>query len=209
MDKSSVWGSSRFIALLVVLVLHLGVIVLLVMGSRTSTVFASDSPRIELIFLPLPQPEKMRADNARPRRMRAEIAISSEAPALNLPAASAPGSGSSDDFGAGINWAAEAHRAIQAFEIRRDEHVTHATLGLSPWDGWLPPREHVAGERFKTPSGDWIVWLDANCYQVASWHAGAPPQETTQPQTICTANHSTAHSDPPDPAATSKPPRKQ
>jgi hypothetical protein len=185
MAESSVWGSSRYFTLLLVLVIHVAVIALLVMGSRTSIGVASASPPIELMWLPPTKVPSVRIDGAPSPHLHANLSISLTAPELDPSSSSAPAPSAADHGGSGVNWAAEAHRAVQAFEIRRDQQVNHSTLGSSPWDGWLPRRERHAGDRFRTDSGDWIVWINADCYQVASWHAGAPAQDATQTPTIC------------------------
>jgi hypothetical protein len=46
-------------------------------------------------------------------------------------------------------------------------------------------REHHAGDQMKTASGDWIVWINANCYQIASWHSDAPDFGALSSRTIC------------------------
>jgi hypothetical protein len=207
--EPSLWGSSRSITLVVVVALHLALIALLVMGSRTSRVLASTNAPIELIFLPPMNVPKLRIDNGRPRHLSPNLAISVGPPMLNSPFPSAPSSGTNGG-GPGVNWAAEAHRAIKAFEIRRDQPARNATLGSSPWDGWWPPRPHRAGDRFKTESGDWIVWINANCYEVASWHAGAPAHDATPPQTFCIADPGAPTGDASDRTTTNQsPPPKQ
>jgi len=51
-------------------------------------------------------------------------------------------------------------------------------------DNWWPRTQHHAGDRFKTPGGDWIVWINSNCYQVAG---SAPPGNAPAalPETVC------------------------
>jgi hypothetical protein len=83
-----------------------------------------------------------------------------------------------------VNWAAEARRAVEAYEIRRDRPPSNVIAGASR-DEWWPPRGHRAGDRYKTENGDWIVWIDANCYQIASWHPGDPSIGVPPLRTIC------------------------
>jgi hypothetical protein len=113
----------------------------------------------------------------------AERAIALSPPVLDSSSSSAPAS-APDSGGPDINWAAEAHRAVRAFEIRRDQPPSSAIALSSPFDGWSPHKHH-AGEQSRTVSGDWIVWINASCYQVASWHAGAPAIGATPPPTVC------------------------
>jgi hypothetical protein len=185
-DESNFWGARRSITLCLVLALHVALIALLVTGSRTSTTFSSADPPIELMLLPPTEVPKEHPLRARLQHLSADPSIALVPPVLNSPSSSAPASNSgSDGTGGAVNWAAEAHRALRAFEIRRDQPPTSATSVSSVWDDWWPRQKHHAGEQYKTASGDWIVWINANCYQVASWHSGAPVLGETQPPTIC------------------------
>jgi hypothetical protein len=183
MNGANVRGKSRPIILLVVLALHLGVIALLVAASRTGSIAASTEHSIEVMLIPPAKMPKVRAENTRPQRLSTNIAPALAPPVLNSSLDSGPSS-SPDGHGSAVNWAAEAHRALRAFEIRRDRPPSSAISVSNSLDDWWPG-EHHAGDQFKTDSGDWIVWIDANCYQIASWHSnvmGASP-----PRTICPA----------------------
>jgi hypothetical protein len=142
------------------------------------------------MFLPPVKVPTARADGAHLQRVKVDAGISLAPPTVNSPSQAASAGGSHGGT-PGVNWAAEARRAVEAFEIRRDQQVTHATVGLSLWDGWLARQPHHAGEQMRTDSGDWIVWIDSNCYQVAHWHAGAP-QNADPPTTTCVGTGSAA-----------------
>jgi hypothetical protein len=189
MYELTLWDRQRFATLVVVLVLHLAVVALLVMGSRNPSISASTDHPVELMFIPPTKVPTMHAQIARPKHMSAEKAISLAEPRLDSPSVSAPAS-AADSNGPAVNWAAEAHRAVRAFEIRRDQPPNSATALSSPWDGWTPHKHH-AGEQSRTASGDWIVWINASCYQVASWHSGAPAVGATPPPTVCRDESST------------------
>jgi hypothetical protein len=194
MGMSSVWKPSRLIAILAVLVLHLAVIALLLMSARSPVGPVATNPPIEVVFLPPAKAPKMLADIAPPKHLLTDVGVSISPPALDGSSSPAPVA-QAGGGGAGVNWAAEAHRAVKAFEIRRDQNVSHASLGLSPWDGWLPEGVNLAGDKFRTDSGDWIVWINGNCYQVASWQEDAPLLDETGPRTICSsAPHDAADS---------------
>ncbi len=173
--------------LLVVLGLHLGVVAWLLAGSSGSTVGpAAADPPLELVFLPPVKYPQALADIAHPKHVNVSVGISLVPPSLDSDSSSLPAPVSQNGGGgAGVNWTAEARRAVKAFEIRRDEHVIHSALGTSPWDGWPSPGEHHAGDKYRTESGDWVVWIDSNCYQIASWREGTPVRDETPPQTIC------------------------
>jgi hypothetical protein len=191
MDEPNVWRKSRSIILLVVLALHLTLVALLVAESRTLSLAVPAEPSIEVTLIPPVKAPKVRAENIRPERLSTNIAIALAPPALNSSLQSGASS-SPDGHGLAVNWAAEAHRALRAFEIRRDQPPSSAISVSSALDDWWPG-EHHAGDQFKTDSGDWIVWINANCYQIASWHSNA--MGASPPRTICPPQRRTPRDD--------------
>jgi hypothetical protein len=172
------------------LALHLAVFALLMMISPARHPAAPIDSSVEVMVFPPTKVPKVRFENARPQRLNADTAITATLPGLTAPSLSPPSSGT-DGIGSAVNWAAEAHRAVQAVEIRRN-HPANVAISSSPWSDWWP-REHHAGDRFKTDSGDWIVWISANCYQVARWGPGAIG--STPSPTICPSQSKTARDD--------------
>jgi hypothetical protein len=181
MDEANARRKSRPIIFLVVLALHLAVLALLVSASRTLSVGVPAEHSIEVLLIPPTKVPKVRAENTRPERLSTNIAIALAPPVLNSSLQSGASS-SPDGHGSAVNWAAEAHRALRAFEIRRDQPPSSAISVSSSLDDWWPG-EHHAGDQFKTDSGDWIVWINANCYQIASWHSNA--MGASPPRTVC------------------------
>jgi hypothetical protein len=147
---------------------------------------------MELVFLAPLKPPKVLADNNRPRRLANNIAMDISPPVVDG-ATQAGSSSATDGRGSGVNWIAEAHRAVRAFEIRNSQSHNKALSVSSALDerGFA---EHHAGDRSKTESGDWIVWINADCYKIASWHSGAGV-ETVSPQTVCRSKAVPAHGD--------------
>jgi hypothetical protein len=189
MDKPKAWGTSRSISLSVVLALHLAVLALLVMASRRTNYGVSAERAVELVYLPATKFPRVRADTTLSRpRLNTDIAIAMTditVPLAPTEGSSSPGiSSAPEGHGSGVNWAAEAHRAIKAFEIRRDQPPDPAQSVSSAWDEWWP-RQHHAGDQFKTESGDWIVWISNECYQIAVAHSNPAAVSTSTPQTIC------------------------
>lgn len=170
-DESNVWGAPRFITFLMVVAVHLAVLALLTMESRIRTPAGLANDSVELMLFPPAKLSKVRFQDARLQRVNADTAISTTLPGVTAPSLSAPASGTDGD-GSAVNWAAEAHRAVQAFEIRRNHPASVDISGSTSWTDWWP-REHHAGERFKTDSGDWIVWISGSCYQLATAGSGA------------------------------------
>jgi hypothetical protein len=188
--ESSVWTTSRWGAVIAVAVLHLAVVALLLKGNRSPPGFHSAPTAIEVMFLPPLKQPVARAAGAHLPRLKIDMGLSLAPPSLDASWQSAS-AGGSEGGTPGVNWAAEAHRAVKAFEIRRDQQVTHDTLGISLWDSWLARQPHHPGERLRTENGDWVVWIDSDCYQVAHWHAGRP-ENADPPTTTCLGAKKTA-----------------
>lgn len=175
--------TSRPAILLTVLLLHLATLALLVAGSKTLKIAGFVQNAVQLMVIPPVRPPKLRIESPRPQRLSTNIAVALEAPVLNSSSQSAAGS-APDGQGAAVNWEAEAHRAVRAFEIRTHQ-TKNSALSVSSSLDVLGSREHHAGDQMKTANGDWIVWINANCYQIASWHSNAPDVGAMSARTIC------------------------
>ena len=171
----------RPIALFVVLALHLAALALLLAHSRTLNIAGAAEHPLELMVLAPVKPPKVTIENTGPQRLRTNIAIALAPPALNSSSQTGPGS-APDGQGSAVNWAAEAHRAVRAFEIRGHQ-TTNSALSVSSSLDVTGSSEHHAGDKLKTPNGDWIVWISADCYQIASWHSDVPA--FGEPTIIC------------------------
>ena len=188
MRERSSWRAPRWITLIVVIALHAGIIALLVMASAMLRVADSAYHPVELVYLPTVQAPPLRADSGRPQRLRADIslpAVSPVAPPVLTSASPGAPSAGTGSRGAGVDWLAEAHRAIRAYEIRRDQPSENPLSGKSPANDWWPQQGPHAGDQFKTEGGDWIVWINADCYKVASWHSVDPAFNASLPQIVC------------------------
>jgi hypothetical protein len=183
----------RPIVLIVVLALHLAALALLLAASRTLNIAGSTEHPVQLVFVAPIKPPILLADNTRPQRVSTDIAASLAPPSLNSSLQMGPSS-ASDGHGSAVNWIAEAHRAVRAYEIRRDQ-TGNSALSVSSSLDERGSREHHAGDRLKTASGDWIVWINAHCYQVASWHSGAPAFGASSSQPICRSPGAAPHDD--------------
>ena len=191
MDDANPLGKSRPIILFVVLALHLAIVAVLVAASRHLSIGVPTEHSIEVMLIPPAKVPKVRAENTHPERLSTNIAVALAPPAFNSSLQSGAAS-SPDGHGSAVNWAAEAHRALRAFEIRRDQPPSSAISVSSALDDWWPGVHH-AGDQFKTDSGDWIVWINANCYQIASWHSNA--MGASPPRTVCPAQRRTPRDD--------------
>jgi hypothetical protein len=183
---------SRPTVFIVVVVLHFAVLALLFAAFRTPMNVESATQPLQLVFVAPVKPPKVVADNNRPPRLANNIPMAIT-PAAVEAAAQMGTSSAADGHGSGVNWIAEAHRAVRAFEIRNNQ-AHNSALSVSSALDERGFGEHHAGDRSKTESGDWIVWINADCYQVASWHSGASI-ETVSPQTMCRSKAVPAHGD--------------
>ena len=186
MDESIRWGVSRYVALLVVVALHVALIVTLMMRSQTGSLRTSTDDSVALLYLPPVTFPKVRSENARHRRLNGDTAVPIAPPvlvAVPSPSWSPRPASSSDGNGLGIDWAAEARRALQAYEIRNYQPLINNSVSRKPWEdyGW-PQAQHQAGDRFRAANGDWMVWINASCYQLAS---SGPKSYGVLPRTIC------------------------
>jgi hypothetical protein len=187
---SEVWIFERMPAktlrptvLLIVLAIHLATLALLLAHSRTLNIAGADEHPIELMVLPPVRPPNLKVENTRPQHWSTAIAVALAPPALNSSSETGPAS-APDGRGPAVNWVAEAHRAVRAFEIRTHQ-TTNSALSVSSSLDVTGSREHHAGDELKTASGDWIVWISADCYQIASWHSDAPASGAISPRIIC------------------------
>lgn len=169
--------------LFIVTALHVATLALLLAGSRTLNIAGAEQQPVQVIVLAPVKPPPLRLENTRPRRWSTDIAVALAPPALNSSLQTGPGS-APEGRGPAVNWTAEAHRAVRAFEIRTHQ-TGNSALSVSSSLDVSGSREHHPGDELKTASGDWIVWINANCYQIASWHSDAPSFGAVSPRIIC------------------------
>ncbi len=139
---------------------HLGLLAWALLATRTSSVVAASEIPINIVYVPPIQFPRVYAEHTRLEPMRTNVA-EGLAPPLFASSTQSGSEAAADGRGSAVNWAAEAHRAVRAFEIRRDHPRTSAI------------------------SVSMIVWINANCYQVASWDPNAQPLSPDPPPTIC------------------------
>lgn len=196
MGELNQWPASRYATLFVVSIFHAAVLAALLMESGTRGLPGSSADTVQLLYIPPVSFPKVRSDDPLPRRFagRAALSMATPVPASTAssetpaPAASSVGSGS------GVDWTLEARRALNAFEIRQHQPAVNKSVSTLPGEETWPRGPHHAGEQFKTAAGDWIVWIDANCYQVASPGPSPYAPGATLPRTVCRGNRNTARS---------------
>jgi hypothetical protein len=183
MVEPSLRTTSRPTILFIVVALHLAVLALLLQSMRNQKTARLAEHPLQLVYLQPTKTAMVHVDNVRPQQLSTNIAVAVSPLPLN--ASGQAGAGAAPDGrGNAVNWTAEAHRAVRAYEIRRNQGSNRALSVSSSLDA-VGASEHHAGDKFKTESGDWIVWINADCYQVASWHADSTVLDAISPQTIC------------------------
>lgn len=211
MHQSRGWGLSRYVTLCVVLALHCAFFAALMLSARIPQVRSSETDPVELVYLPPARFPKIRAENARPTRIKGDTVAPMEPLLLGSTGSDqAPAAAASDGSGSGVDWKAEARRAVQAFEIRNHEPGSTNSLSGSPAEDWWWPRaRHNAGDQYKTAGGDWIVWINSSCYQIAVAGASAFAPGALLPQTVCPGAPGAPRGEPAKQSAEPKKPHSQ
>jgi hypothetical protein len=142
---------------------------------------------VQLLFIAPQRPPTIRLESPQPTRLRSGVPVSPLPPLITgtaSPTSEASLKSGPVDGGAGIDWAAEKRRALQAFEIRsRQPAANNSVSRASPAEQpWWPA--HRPGDRYKTADGNWIVWIDSSCYQVAT-SSPSTNGSGQEPQTVC------------------------
>jgi hypothetical protein len=174
-----------------VVALHIAILSLALLLRPTPRVVTAGAAPIEIVPIVEAAQPKVHLKYLRRQDLSAHLPISPLPPALAANLQTGTQSSKPGNDGSAVDWTAEAHRAIKAYEIRRDRPPANVIAGATR-DEWWPQRGHHAGERYKTESGDWIVWINSSCYQIAGWHSSDPATNAAPPHTICideNANH--------------------
>jgi hypothetical protein len=211
MHQSRGWGLSRYVTLCVVLALHLAFLAALMLTSRIPGVHSAENDPVELVYLPPASFPKIRAENARPARIKGDRVTPMEPMLLGSTGSEqAPAAAASDGNGSGVDWKAEARRAVQAFEIRNHAPESTNSLSGSPAEDWWWPRSrHNAGDQYKTANGDWVVWINSSCYQIAVAGGSAFAPGAMLPQTVCPGARGAPRGEPAAKSAEAKKPHSQ
>lgn len=149
---------SRFVTFIVVLAFHLAVLAALLTATRMTRGASSAPPQaVQIVYVSPVTLPKVRSASAAPRRPITGLAIEVSLPVLAKAAlgTTPPPATGSDGNGAGVDWAAEARRALRAFEIRSHQPARNNSVTGGPGAAWLR-QVHHGGDRTKTANGDWI-----------------------------------------------------
>jgi hypothetical protein len=122
---------------------------------------------IEVAFLPQATAQRVRTDtSAGPPLDRTRVTPSVEA-ILSLSPELVPAVGT---FGVPIDWVDQAHTVATSIVANTDAHESGVAPDLTtPQKSIFPdPPAHHAGEQHRLDTGEWIVFVSDNCYQISS-----------------------------------------
>ena len=185
MDQPTQWRSSQYLTLMLVLAVHAGLLAWLLRALKAPLTVQASSESIQLMTLSPQTLPKIRVESLRP--WRPVIGAPSFPPPLPGTAPSIPADASlksaSKDGGSGVDWQAEARRALQAFEIRSRQpaNISSVSRTSAAEQPWWPA--HRPGDRYKTADGNWIVWVDSSCYRIAT--SSPSNDDAGLPGTVC------------------------
>jgi hypothetical protein len=174
--------TQRLVILVVVAALHAGLLLLVILGGPTAIPVTDVTPPLVLLLIPPETAPRVRAPIRLPAHLHTDMLQFQAPPVADSPAVPGASTGANSRE-SGVDWSAEAHRAVRAYEIRREEAPTQALSVTAPGDEW-PTRGRRTGVPSRMPNGDWIVWIDANCYQIATGKPRSVADEVP-PETKC------------------------
>jgi hypothetical protein len=163
MNQSQKWGRSRYVAFLVVCLLHVALLIALFLLPKTRFLTNSSTPPIELLILP-PQnnqkpPPPSQAASSRDKKLEFPTPTPPSPTAITVaPQADVNMAGSA------VDWEQEAHNVAAAIAKAGSPQKGRPTETVSPF---APPPAHHAGDQFQTGDG-WILYVSDYCYQISS-----------------------------------------
>lgn len=162
-----------------------GLLISLLMTSRTGMPAPSLAHPVELLVLPAVSFPRIRSESAPAQRLTGAMVTAIPPAALDSNVISSPPASSSEGSGSGVDWKAEARRAVQAYEIRSHRPPRNTSVSGESSEEYLRQLQHHAGDRTRTPSGDWVIWISAECYQVATAAPSLYVAGVAPPPIIC------------------------
>ena len=196
MEDTSDSRSPRFLILLGVIAFHAVILSWLLAASRYPLDLTSPDRFVELFLVPPPniQPKgrPLSALVLPPERHLPPLPSDALTEVVPLPASPTEGEATRD-----VDWGEEVHRAA---ETAADDGSTFAGNdkpdSVSSRSSRFPAPRHHAGEQFRLDTGDWVVWVNDDCYQVSEWAPrSAGWSGSSLPRTICPQASTTPRGD--------------
>jgi hypothetical protein len=155
------WGRSRYLALLVVLAVHVALLTGLIIAAKARFLTTLAAPPIELLILP----QNAAPTVPPPPDRRKKVAATPLTPPPDALTLVTPNS-NSEVAGPPIDWSQEAHNA--AASIARSATALNDTIPAPPSNSpFAAPPAHHKDEQIPTTDGRWIVYVSNDCYQVS------------------------------------------
>jgi hypothetical protein len=166
MDDRKTWRPSRYGVLLVVLALHVTVIALLIASSKTVRLSVPTAILIEVAFLPPATPQRVRTITAPSPPLEMTRVPPSVDTTLSLSPQLVPAVGT---FGIPIDWADQVRTVADSVVANTDTRESVLAPNPAPQKSiFSEPPAHHAGEQHRLDTGEWIVFISDNCYQISS-----------------------------------------
>jgi hypothetical protein len=172
-DDRKTWRPSRYRVLLVVLAFHVIAIAFLIASSKTLRLLLPAATFIEVAPLPPAAAQRVRTDTSPSPPMELTRVTPSVDAILSLSPELVPALGT---FGVPIDWDDQAHAVADTIVANTDARESPLAPDLTaPQKSIFPePPAHHAGEQHKLDTGEWIVFISDNCYQISSAIPTAP-----------------------------------
>jgi hypothetical protein len=153
--------------LLVVLAIHVTMIAFLVASSKTLRLLLPAATLIEVPFLPPATAQRVRTNTSPSPPLDMTRVTPSVDAILSLSPELVPAMGT---FGVPMDWADQAHTVADSIAANTDAREGRLAPDLTtPQKSIFPDRPaHHAGEQHRLDTGEWIVFVSDNCYQISS-----------------------------------------
>jgi len=196
MDDRKTWRPSRYGVLLVVLAFHVITIAFLIASSKTLRLLLPTATFIEVAPLPPAAAQRVRTDTSPSPPLEMTRVTPSVDATLSLSPELLPALGT---FGVPIDWADQAHTVADSIVANTDTRESPLAPDLSALQKSIfpEPPAHHAGEQHILDTGEWIVFISDNCFQISSAIPTAPSafDNGIGQSTFCLDNSSTPRGD--------------
>jgi hypothetical protein len=196
MDDRKTWRPSRYGVLLVVLAFHVITIAFLIASSKTLRLLLPTAMFIEVASLPPAAAQRVRTDTSPSPPLEMTRVTPSIDATLSLSPELVPALGT---FGVPIDWVDQAHTVADSIVANNDARESPMAPDLTaPQKSIFPaPPAHHAGEQHRLDTGEWVVFISDNCFQISSAIPTAPGalDNGIGQSTFCLDNSSTPRGD--------------
>jgi hypothetical protein len=166
MDDHRKWRPSRYGTLVLVAAFHIVLIALLIASSQSLRLPLPAIPSIEVALLPPNTAQRIQSDLPKAHAFDKTQMSPATDTSIAMVSRLVPALGSS---GIPIDWADEARTTAAAMVTQADSRPM--ALGFDsvplPKSAFPDSGAHHAGDQHRLDSGEWIVFISDNCYQIS------------------------------------------